>query len=325
VPSGPPPAVPAPGSVESRPAWLKHAARGIALLMVVASLVFVVLTVVHDWRSAANALGRADLWWLATACMVASAATVWTAWRWGAAIAAVGGRRGPPARVIGGFFVGEIAKYVPGGIWNVLGRSEIARRDGRSRAVAYASVLLSLVAWYLAAAASVLVLVAASLGLGAVGSSWWPMVVIVVILGVVVLHPAVHRRLLSIAQRVLRRRLELDVLPSWAACGRLVASYVPTWACIAAATTMVAHALDPHPPLVRVALAAVVSWMVGVASPAPGGIGVREAVFIAAAGLPAGPAAAAAVLARLIFVLIDVCGALLGSLALRARPEPVSG
>jgi glycosyltransferase 2 family protein len=293
------------------------------LLIVVASLVFVILTLVHDWRPAASALDRANLFWLVPACVLAATATVLTAWRWGSALAAVGGRRGPPSRVIGAFFVGEIAKYVPGGIWNVVGRSELARRDGRPRAVAYASVILSLVAWYLAAAISALVLVALALALSDVGNSWWPLVVVVVVLGAVVLHPAVHRRLLSIVQRVLRRRLELDALPRWGTCVRLVASYVPTWVCIAAATTMVAHALDAHAPLIRVALAAVVSWIVGVASPAPGGIGVREAVFIAAAGLPAGPAAATAVLARLIFVLIDVSGAIIGSLALRARPVSI--
>jgi hypothetical protein len=295
-----------------------------ALLVVVASLVFVVLTLVHDWGAASSALGHADLLWLVPAWMLAAAAIVFTAWRWGAAIAAVGGRRGSSARVIGTFFVGEIAKYLPGGIWSVLGRSEIARRDGRSRAVAYASVTLSLAAWYLAAAASALVLFAVFLGAGTGGNTWWPAIPVAVVVGVGALHPALHRRLLAIAQRVLRRRLDLD-LPTWAKCLKLAASYVPTWVGIAVATTMVAYALDPHPPVVRVALAAIVSWMIGIVSPAPAGIGVREAVFIAACGLPAGPAAAAAVLARLIFVLVDVSGAVLGSLVLRARPEPISG
>src|ERR1700728_4766765 len=107
VPSGPPPAVPTQVSVEPRPLWLKHAARVMTLLIVVASLVFVILTLVHDWRPAASALDRANLFWLVPACVLAATATVLTAWRWGSALAAVGGRRGPPSRVIGAFFVGE--------------------------------------------------------------------------------------------------------------------------------------------------------------------------------------------------------------------------
>jgi uncharacterized membrane protein YbhN (UPF0104 family) len=315
APAEAPPALAAPG-----PVWPKRAARVVAVVLVVTSLVFVVLTLVHDWAAAERALRHADLWWLVPAYALGMASIVYSAWRWGAAIVAVGGRRGPLSRLFASFFVGELGKYIPGGIWSVLGRSEIARREGRPRVIAYASVILSLVAWYLAAAATALVLAAVSVCAGEAGSSWWPAVVAVGVLGVVILHPAVHRRLLSIAQRALRRRIELE-LPSWSECARLAASYVPTWVGIAAATTMVAHALDPHPALARVALAAVVSWVVGFISPAPSGLGVREAVFIAAAGLPAGPAAAAAVLARLMFVLVDVGGAAIGSWVLRTPPE----
>jgi hypothetical protein len=46
---------------------------------------------------------------------------------------------------------------------------------------------------------------------------------------------------------------------------------------------------------------------------------VREAVFIAVSGLAAGPAVAVAVTSRLIFVLVDVGGALGGLPATRRR------
>ena len=60
-------------------------------------------------------------------------------------------------------------------------------------------------------------------------------------------------------------------------------------------------------------------WVVGfVLVPVPGGVGVREATFVAAAGsLDPGIAAATAVVARAVFVVVDVVGALLGALALR--------
>ena len=43
----------------------------------------------------------------------------------------------------------------------------------------------------------------------------------------------------------------------------------------------------------------------------------REAVFVALAGVAAGPAAAAAILARVLFVLVDGSGAGVGWLVLR--------
>jgi glycosyltransferase 2 family protein len=281
------------------------------------SIVFVVLTLVHDRHAAASALGRADLWWVVPALAVGGLAMGLMAWRWGAAMTALDGRRLPSPTVMGAFFVGELAKYLPGGVWSVFGRGEIALRLGRSRPVAYASVLLSLVTCYLAAAVAALVLAALGGALGTSSVPWWP-VVAVVVLGGALLVPAVHNRLLSAARRVSRRRFELE-LPSWGRWIWLTSAYLPSWAGIAVATTMVAHALDPRASVVRVGLAAIVSWVVGFVSPSPGGFGVREAVFIAAAGLPTGPAAAAAVLARLIFVSVDLSGAVVGWAILGSR------
>ena len=62
----------------------------------------------------------------------------------------------------------------------------------------------------------------------------------------------------------------------------------------------------PHP-----GVAAMLSWVAGLAAvPVPAGAGVREATFVALAGLPVGVAATIAVASRLLFVTVDVLGAL---------------
>jgi hypothetical protein len=56
------------------------------------------------------------------------------------------------------------------------------------------------------------------------------------------------------------------------------------------------------------------SWAAGlVAAPVPAGAGVREATFVALAGLSLGVAATVAVAARLLFIVVDVLGALLAA------------
>jgi uncharacterized membrane protein YbhN (UPF0104 family) len=102
-----------------------------------------------------------------------------------------------------------------------------------------------------------------------------------------------------------------------------VARYVPSWLAIGGATWAVARALDPSAGVLEVGTAAVLSWLVGfVLVPVPGGVGVREAAFVAAAGsLDPGIAAAVAVGARAIFVVVDAAGALIGSVVMRA-PTP---
>lgn len=280
----------------------------------VACVLFVALTLGHDWRPASSALSKANLWYLVPALGTAVVAMVLMAWRWAAAIAALDSEKPSVRRITAGFFVGELAKYVPGGVWSIYGRGEIGKREGLSRATAYASVALSLVACYLAAAVLCLCLALTLVISGHVKVPLWP-VLLVVGLGSLMLHPAVHRRALSLLERIVRRQLEVKDLRWWRGA-TLAAWYLPTWVGIAGATVLVAHALSPRTDLVQVGFAAVAGWVIGFVSPAPGGIGVREAVFIAASGLPAGPAAAAAIVVRLIFVVIDVTGAVIGSTVL---------
>ena len=85
------------------------------------------------------------------------------------------------------------------------------------------------------------------------------------------------------------------------------------------------RARSRRPSCSQVGAAAVLSWVVGfVLVPVPGGVGVREAAFVAAAGsLDPGIAAAVAVAARAIFVIVDAVGALIGSASLR-RPAASS-
>jgi hypothetical protein len=243
------------------------------------------------------------------------------AWRWGGAIRAVGGRPVGRHRVISAFFVGEMGKYIPGGIWSMLGRSELARREGYERAIAYSSVALSVIGCYLAAALTALALAVVSLIGGSINMPWWP-ILLVAAVALTAIHPAVSRRILALLGRMLGRSLDMEV-PSWMTCLRLTGSYVSVWILIAAATTLVTTSLVSHPPVMRVALAAIVSWIVGFVTPTPGGIGVREAVFVAVAGVAAGPATAAAILARVLFVLVDAVGAGSGWLVLRVT-EPSS-
>jgi glycosyltransferase 2 family protein len=302
--------------------------RSPKLVVRLASVVFVVLCVafvghllVRDWSATVEALKHAQLWWLVPATVCAVGGMFVLAWRWGAAIIAVGGEPAGHHRVISSFFVGEVGKYIPGAVWAMLGRSELARREGYERSIAYSSVALSIIGCYLAAALTALVLAVLALIGGSIDMPWWPIAVVAAV-GIVAIHPAVSRRILASAGRVLGRTLTVEI-PSWTRCLRLTGSYIPVWILIAAATTLVTKSLVAHPPIARVALAAVVSWIIGFITPAPGGIGVREAVFVAVAGVAAGPAAAAAIVARVLFVLVDTLGAGAGWLVLRIS-EPSS-
>jgi uncharacterized membrane protein YbhN (UPF0104 family) len=102
----------------------------------------------------------------------------------------------------------------------------------------------------------------------------------------------------------------------------LVVRYLPAWLLIWAATWCVARALVPEPPVLRIGIATTLSWVAGlVAVPVPAGAGVREAVLVAAAGMPAGVVATVAVASRLLFLLVDVGGAVLTAPLHRRQPS----
>jgi hypothetical protein len=229
--------------------------------------------VVHRLADGWHALRAPSLGWLALTVALATAAMLTIASGWWALL-------GHPWRtVVTWFFAGEIGKYVPGSVWPIVGRGELATRGGVPRRDAYRSVFVSLGLLYLACAF--------------VAAARWPWAYLPLVLGTI----------------VARRWLPIE----------LAVRYLPAWCLIGLATWTVARSLDPHAPLLGVATAAAASWLVGfLAVPVPGGVGVREATFVALAPtLAPGVAATTAVAVRVAFVLVDSVAAFVSWLRLR--------
>lgn len=281
----------------------------VGLVLGGAAMFLVVRTLVAEWDEAEAAITEAEVGWLLVAVVLAAAgmASIGLVWgrvlhQFGVAVAST--------RVLAWYFVGELGKYLPGGVWPVVGRGELARRGGVPRTRAYASVALSLGMLYLAA-----MFVATAFAPFAItggGFSAWMLCLLALPVGVVVLHHTVLERLVDGIGRLTRRSIDVEV-PRWRQSLTLVALYTPTWLLIGGSTWAVARAITPDASAPRVIFAAVLSWVVGfLAVPVPAGAGVREAVLLAASGLDGGVAAATAIIARVIFVGVDALGGLLG-------------
>jgi uncharacterized membrane protein YbhN (UPF0104 family) len=293
----------------------------VGLLVGGAAVAFVVATLVDRWSEVSEEIRHAEVGWLVAAATLAALGMVTIAWGWRHVLALLG-VRAPAPRVVGWYFAGEIGKYVPGGVWPVLGRGEIARRHGVPRTRAYASVALSLMVLYLAAMFVAVALL--PFALSEEGFSPWMLCLLALPLGLALLHHSVLERMVALVERLTGRRVGIDV-PRWDESLLLVARYVPAWFFIGTATWCVARALDPGASFARVCFAAVLSWIAGfLAVPVPGGAGVREAVLYASSGLSKAEAVTVAVAARLLFVVVDVVGALAGAPSVGRRREGVS-
>jgi glycosyltransferase 2 family protein len=278
-------------------------------VVVVACVVFVGRRLVDEWPAAQAAAADAAWGWLALALPLGAAGVALVGAGWQRVLRALGAPVGV-GRAVAWYFVGEIGKYLPGSVWSVLGRSELARRGGVARAVAYHSVGLSLVLSYLAAA-----MLGGWLVVGAAAP-------LLLVGAVAALHPAVAHAGLRLARRLTGRSIDV-VVPPLATSLKLVAVYVPAWLAIGTATWTIARALDPGAPVVPVVTATAAGWLVGFLSPAPGGVAVREAAFVATVtGLAPGVGAATAVLARVVFLVVDGGGAVLLAAVLRRSSQP---
>jgi uncharacterized membrane protein YbhN (UPF0104 family) len=279
----------------------------VGLVLGLGAVAFVVKTLVHEWPRVSHEIEHAELGWLVVGMVCAIAAMTSIGWGW-RSVMRVLGVDAPLRRVIPWYYVGELGKYLPGGVWPVLGRGELARRGGVPRTRSYASVAMSLGILYLSAmfvAAAFLPFAVSSGG----GFSPWMLCLLALPVGVVILHHDVLGWLVGKIAGLTKREINLEI-PAWKDSLLLVVRYIPTWLLIGTATWAVARSVTTDMGYSRVMFATILSWTVGfLAVPVPSGAGIREAVLYAASGLTHSQSVFTAVTARLIFVVVDVGGA----------------
>ncbi len=284
-------------------------------VIAIAGAAFVVRAIAKQWGTLRSSLADAQPAWLVAGFVCSAAAVLLMALPWRKALSMLGAKL-PQRATIRYYFAGEIGKYVPGGIWPIVGRGELARSGGIPVATAYASVALSLGALYLAGMAFVVILLPLWVaGSGELNALW---VLALLPIGLAALHPRPLTWLVGRAERLLRRPVDVAV-PRWSASVGLVARYLPSWVFVGTATWCIARAFDGNIGWLQIVPATVLSWIIGfVLVPIPGGLGVREAAFVGlVSALPSGIAATVAIAARLSFMLVDGAGAALAGMGLR--------
>jgi len=193
----------------------------------------------------------------------------------------------------------QLAKYVPGGVWQYASRGTMARVHGLSVRVVARSLPIELAATLYAGGAFTFLIF-----------GWWGGIAVIAAIGAAP----------GLAAYLAPRRTALRV------AARAVPFYAATWLLIGVSFWMTARAfmyVSPSDlPLYTGAFAA--AWIVGlVAIYAPGGIGVREAILVAILGPRIGGAEALVIAAasRAVFTVADLVPAALSLSLLRRRPH----
>jgi uncharacterized membrane protein YbhN (UPF0104 family) len=292
------------------------------ILIALLAVALCVLTLVREWSSIRHSIATANPGLLLVSLLCAGAAMTGLGLLWWRCLH-VFGAPSRPQDAVAWYFGGELGKYVPGGVWPVLGRGELASRAGITRSTGYVTTLISYAAMCVAAA-FVCGVLAPFVALDGDGLSWGWLMLAFIPIGIAALHPLVLGKVLALGAKLTRGRVTIQAR-SWSSMIGLTAWSVATWLLVGAASVGVTAALGYSEQPARVAFAAVAAWIIGfLAIPVPAGAGLRELIFVAISGLDNGPAVAVAAIARLLFIVVDAAGGVIGLwLARRSAATPM--
>lgn len=276
-------------------------------------MAFVLRTVITKWDEVQEAFNQFDPSSLIASLILALGALCIIGSTW-SFLLRERGQQAPISSSLSWYFTGQLGKYVPGGIWAIVGRAEMAVRGGVSRSDAYISTGISMTTTYIASTAVI--------GAGALVSWTYPFVGIAVLSSLVIgfvlyAQPRVHDVVLQLSGKFLPRGL---VLTNTRILLRSTLVQIPAWILMSLSTSITASAFNANIGVAHMAFITATSWLIGfVAVGVPGGIGVRESVFTALATSTIGAplAVSIALASRVVFVFADVIGAMISTLIVR--------
>ena len=279
----------------------------------IAGVAFVVNTLVSKWGEVSDAFSQVNAINLILSLLLGLAAMTSIGWIWVTMIIA----RSHNVRhrnAMAWYFTGQLGKYVPGGIWPIVGRAELAVRNGIPRIDAYASTGLSLVTTYAAAVVTI--------GIGAAATNGHRLIAALIAISLVAAYaafsqPSLRAIIIRIASRVSPSASSLTDPKRLA---RLTVVHVPAWILMSLSTSVTATAFGAKISIADMIFITSTSWLAGfVVVGVPGGIGVREAVFTSLAGGIIGTplAVSLALMSRVVFIAVDLSGALISSVISR--------
>lgn len=232
---------------------------------------------------------------------------------WWRGLVLVGGELGG-LRGIAIWLQTQMARYLPGGIWDMAGRVALSREQRVSMTAVSVSLGLEIGLQILSAA--LFLTVALLYRMNAQAQAYLPMVIGLMFVTFVLLAPPLFGRLLNFGLKLLRRPA-VSVGLSWADLILLFLARIVAHGLLGVGFLLFVQGIAPVDPSLGLLLISgyVGAWLIGfLALPVPTGIGVREGVllFLLGGALPPGPVTAAAIGYRIWLTGRDLLAGLLG-------------
>jgi hypothetical protein len=293
-----------------------------AVLLVAATAWWLGQLIADNWAELRRFDWRADPGLLAASVAAHVAVLAWGVWVWSRVLRHFDHppvRTGMLQRI---WFLSNLARYVPGKVFQFIAVASLSRTAGLSGAVMLTSMLVHTGFALLSAA---------------VVSSWtlaadvlpalprWAVAATVTAAAVMAVHPGFLNRLLGLIPRLLKKQV-IRWNARWVDGVALLALSVVSWALYGVAYQMFMASLASVPWRLLPEMAGVnaLSFLIGYVSPLPGGTGLREVTMseLLQPYLPAGVAAVMSIASRLWTIAAELLGGGLALLLVRGTPLP---
>ena len=228
----------------------------LGIVIGIAGVAFVARTLISKWDEVSDAFSQVDAINLVLSLLLGLAAMTSIGWIWVTMIVA----RSHNVRhrnAMAWYFTGQLGKYVPGGIWPIVGRAELAVRNGIPRLDAYASTGLSLVTTYSAAVVTI--------GIGAAATTGHRLIAVLIAISLVLAfaafsQPSLRAAIIRVATRVSPSASSLTDPKRLA---RLTVVHIPAWILMSLSTSVTATAFGAKISIADMLFITTTSWLAG--------------------------------------------------------------
>lgn len=284
----------------------------------VVAVLAAIYAVVSNWGDVSEALRALPLWLVAVEIALAFGYVYLTMASWRLVLNDVGA---PVDRAVASriFFSSQVAKYLPGGVWNFVAAAEVGKDYSISRRRSVCALLVSIIISIVTGL--ILAILAILLGPSELmeGYRW---IVVAIPVGIVALCPPVLNRLVNLALRLLRRD-PLDDAMSWSGTAISALWALAAWVAVGVQLWLMLIHLGMSATLPTFLLATggyALGWTAGfLVFFVPAGAGVREVALGAVLTTIASPGVVVVVvlLARIFTTLADIVWGVGASLRMR--------
>lgn len=262
---------------KKKSSWKKNAAKVVGLAVGLLIIWFMVKDIIKNWSDIVPYLANMNVPLFLLSVVIYGIAFLFTGYNWTYLLWKM--EEGPGRReYLNAHMVSALARYIPGGIWSIVGKAYLCNQKGVTKKATTVSIILEYVFQIVSSGLFFVLLLPFLLK---AGTEWYILVLILLAMIVIL---AILPWCINLGIRILSKIMkkdcgEIDLKRSFVY--QILLRYMAAWVVTGIGLIVLVSAFSKIDLLqgLYLALSYPVSWVVGFLSPSPNGMGIREGIL----------------------------------------------